>query len=93
MKPIKEVYSPHEYLFDYGGGAYFSAPYDYDPLLESFGYEILLKIDDDDYQGDSRLLFKDGKQYGLLIFGWGSCSAGDRAPAAMRFKLVNVMMR
>jgi hypothetical protein len=59
---------------------------DYDPLLESMGYEILLQIDDEDYQGDSRLLFKNGDQYGLLIFGWGSCSGCDALQACDTFK-------
>jgi len=39
------------------------------------------KSDDDDYQGDSRLLFKDGERYGYLIFGWGSCSGCDALQA------------
>ncbi|OYW67158.1 MAG: hypothetical protein B7Z40_08680, partial [Bosea sp. 12-68-7] len=33
--------------------------------------------DDKDYQGDSRILFKDGDRWGVLIFGWGSCSGCD----------------
>ena len=55
--------------------AYFTF-YSYQPLLESFG-EILLKVDDEDYSGDSRLIFKKGEMYGFLIFGWGSCSGCD----------------
>lgn len=54
--------------------------WDYNPLIESFG-EILLQVDDNDYHGDSRaLLFKDGS-YGILIFGWGSCSGCDSLQA------------
>jgi hypothetical protein len=49
---------------------------DYQPLLESFG-EILLQVDDSDYQGDSRLILKKGESYGFFIFGWGSCSGCD----------------
>lgn len=71
MKTIIEAYPD---LFEYGD---FWAPGDYSPLLESFEYEILLKVDDEDYQGDSRLIFRNGDQYGLLIFGWGSCSGCD----------------
>ena len=62
MRPITEVYSDESYFGDY------------QPLLESFEYDILLQIDDNDYQGDSRLLFKDGDRFGILTFGWGSCS-------------------
>lgn len=50
---------------------------DYDPLFKSFGYEIVLKVDDQDYSGDSRIIFKNADQFGLLIFGWGSCSGCD----------------
>lgn len=67
MKPIKEVY-PDWKEDRYQG---------YDELLESLEYEILVKVDDEDWQGDSRLLLKDGDRYGILIFGWGSCSGCD----------------
>ena len=88
MKPIKEVYPVSEYYVDHGAGAYFTAPYDYSPLLESFGYKILLQVDDDDYQGDSRLIFKDDERYGLLIFGWGSCSGCDALQACGSYEEV-----
>lgn len=74
MKPIQEVYP--EYAKDEQHG-YFYGPGDYNPLLQSFGVEILLQVDDDDYQGDTRLILRDGDRYGLLIFGWGSCSGCD----------------
>ena len=54
---------------------YFSI-WDYQPMLDSFG-EIVLQVDDNDYQGDSRVLYKDGGKYGWLQFGWGSCSGCD----------------
>lgn len=51
--------------------------YGYDALLASFEVAVVLKVDDNDYQGDSRLLLKDGDRWGILIFGWGSCSGCD----------------
>lgn len=71
MKPIREVY-PDE------GQEPFYGPCNYNPLLESLGHDILVQVDDSDYQGDSRLLFRreDGK-IGYLNFGWGSCSGCD----------------
>lgn len=54
--------------------------YDYQPILNSLG-EILLQIDDDDYSGDSRILIKKDNRYGILIFGWGSCSGCDALQA------------
>ena len=71
MKSIKEVYP--ECKEDYC----FYSPYDYRPLLESLGFDICLQVDDENWQGDSRLLFKDGERWGILIFGWGSCSGCD----------------
>lgn len=53
---------------------------DYDPMLYEFG-NVLVIVEDDDYQGDSRILYeKDGK-YGYLQFGWGSCSGCDALQA------------
>jgi hypothetical protein len=80
MIDIREVY-PDALSTDVDGEPYWWGAYDYDPLLKSFGYEILLKVDDNGYQGDSRLIFKDGDRYGLLIFGWGSCSGCDALQA------------
>ena len=81
MIPIEQAY-PN---FDSWGES------DYDPLLESFGYDILVKVDDNDYQGDSRVLFKDGPQYGILIFGWGSCSGCDALQACSTLEEVNLL--
>jgi hypothetical protein len=79
MKPINEVY-PDE-AKEEAKRAYFYGPSDYAPLLESFGFNIPLKVDDDYFQGDSRLILKDGDRYGILIFGWGSCSGCDALQA------------
>ncbi len=70
MKEIREVYPSFDGL-----------EYEYKPLLESMEYEILVKVDEDDYQGDSWVLFKDGTRYGFLNFGWGSCSGCDALQA------------
>ncbi len=70
FKPIKEIYPVSD-------SEYSSGWYDYEPLLQSFGYNILLKVDDHNYQGDSRLLFQNDSKYGILIFGRGSCSGCD----------------
>ena len=75
MKNIEEVYPEHTKEYNETGSFY--GPGEYTPMLESYGYQIVIKVDDSDYQGDSRLLYKDGTRYGLLIFGWGSCSGCD----------------
>jgi hypothetical protein len=53
--------------------------YDYNPMIQEFG-KVVIKIDDDDYQGDSRVLYHLGK-VGYLNFGWGSCSGCDALQA------------
>lgn len=63
MKPIEEVF----------GDSYHS----YDKLISSLEHEVVLQVDDNDYQGDSRVLLRDGDRYGLMVFGWGSCSGCD----------------
>jgi len=56
--------------------------YSYEDLLESYGHKILIKVDQDDYQGDSMVLFYNEKidtnqKYGFMVYGWGSCSGCD----------------
>jgi len=72
LASIEQVYP------DLQSSDHFYAPTDYGPLLESLGYEVLLRGDDTDYRGDSRILFEGaGSELGLLQFGWGSCSGCD----------------
>ena len=80
MKPLTEVYKKSEF----SSQEFYES--DYGPLLESMGWTILLKVDDKDYQGDSRVLFRDGNRYGFLIFGWGSCSGCDALQACDTFE-------
>lgn len=79
MKPIEEVYPEHKDC------EYFYGPCDYKPLLESIG-TIALQVDDSDYQGDSRVLYRDDARVGYLQFGWGSCSGCDALQACNTMK-------
>ena len=85
MKPIREVYpEAAESIFGFSVG-------DYTPLLESFGYTKLLQVDDNDWQGDSRLLYQDGNRYGVLTFGWGSCSGCDALQGCSTYEEVDTL--
>lgn len=85
MKKAEELYGP------FGEGEWFYAT-DYMPMLAEFG-DIILKIDDDYYQGDSRILYTDGGYiYGYLQFGWGSCSGCDALQACMTIPEVQALM-
>jgi hypothetical protein len=57
----------------------------YEPMVSAFGQRTIVSADDDDYQGDSYRLIADGlradERYGLLTFGWGSCSGCDALQA------------
>lgn len=91
MKPIREAFPDCE-----KERGWFNSP-NYEALVESIGVEICLQVDDHDYQGDSRMILTDGSRWGLLIFGWGSCSGCDGLQAvnnyegldSMRDELVN----
>lgn len=52
----------------------------YHQIVETFG-EILIEEKEVDYQGDSLYLIKRGHRYGVLTFGWGSCSGCDALEA------------
>lgn len=65
--------------------------YDYQPMLDEFG-NIVLQCDEDNYQGDSFIIYeKDGK-YGYLTFGWGSCSGCDALQACDTIDEVQELM-
>ena len=70
VRPIRDVYPGDD-------DGSFNRESDYDSLLASLGFVILIKVDDNGYSGDSRVLFQHGDFYGVCIFGWGSCSGCD----------------
>jgi hypothetical protein len=74
MQTIAEAYEVKDGERWWGTG-------DYEPLLKSFGYEIVYQEDEPGYQGDSFVLFRNGDQWGHLNFGWGSCSGCDSLQA------------
>lgn len=49
----------------------------YGQLVDSFEVDVEFEEHDNDYQGDSYYLLRDGGRYGVLVFGWGSCSGCD----------------
>lgn len=49
---------------------------DYQPIINYFG-EIIIQIQDSNYQGDARVLLQMEEMYGILLFGWGSCTCCD----------------
>lgn len=58
-----------------------TCPLDYQPIVDYIG-KVVIQSDTGDYQGDTRVLYEDeGKGYGFLAFGWGSCSLCDALQA------------
>ena len=88
MKTAKELYTDDDYTED-DDYHYFSG--DYQPMLNEFG-EILLQVDDNNYQGDTRVLYRDGTRYGWLNFGWGSCSGCDALQACHTIEQIQSLM-
>jgi hypothetical protein len=64
---------------------WFDAPCDYSPIIDSFG-KVLVRVDDDDYSGDTFALLSKGNRIGLLTFGWGSCSGCDALQGCESYK-------
>jgi hypothetical protein len=83
MKTAIELYP--EYIKREEEHGYFYGPYDYQPILSSFG-KIIVQVDDNGYQGCSRVLYQDGNKFGWLQFGWGSCSGCDALQACTSMK-------
>lgn len=63
----------------------------YQPMIDSFG-EVLVQVDDNDYQGDTRVVYYKDGQYGFLNFGWGSCSGCDALQACENEEEVNKLI-
>jgi hypothetical protein len=81
VKDVRELY-PDEARREAERGSFYG-PGDYEPLIESLGNVVLMK-EDDDYQGDSHVLYKGHRgTWGYLNFGWGSCSGCDALQACM----------
>lgn len=74
-----------------GERTYFDSPYDYDPIIRSFG-EVLVQVDDDDYIGDTRVLLRKDGRYGFLNFGWGSCSGCDALQASDSYEEIDELI-
>lgn len=56
-------------------------PGGYEELIGEMGYTTITAVDEDDYQGSSLLVLRDGTRYGVLTYGWGSCSGCDALQA------------
>lgn len=80
MKKAKEIYENDKFSW-----------YDYQPMLDEFG-EILIQVDEEAYQGDSFLIYKNDNKYGFLTFGWGSCSGCDALQACDTIDEVQELM-
>lgn len=65
---------------------------DYIPLIDSMG-DVLAQWDENDYQGDSVVVLSRQGQFGVLVFGWGSCSGCDALQACGTWEEVNDLRR
>jgi hypothetical protein len=75
----------------YGGRVNMGCIGEYQPMLNEFG-QIVIQVDDSDYQGDSRVLYKKDEMYGYLQFGWGSCCGCDALQACESIEEVQNLM-
>ncbi|MFA5049135.1 MAG: hypothetical protein WC516_08980 [Patescibacteria group bacterium] len=49
-------------------------------MVDAMG-KVLVQVSDNGYQGDTRVLLELDGKFGVLIFGWGSCSGCDALQA------------
>lgn len=75
MSKAMELYPP-DTEYDGGVGFPYIYCYSYQPIVDSFG-KVLVQVESQGYQGDTYAVIEKGKQFGLLVFGWGSCSGCD----------------
>lgn len=75
---------PDDSGWSYGPSIYIH----YNDMVKFFADSVIIAVDDDNYQGDSYRLLQTsvddsqlGQKYGILIFGWGSCSGCDALQA------------
>jgi hypothetical protein len=64
---------------------------DYDPMIKAFGNPVLIETDEN-YQGDTRVLYRDGERFGYLCFGWGSCSGCDALQACADYDDLQILI-
>lgn len=58
----------------------------YGPMLAAIA-PIRLQVDENNYQGDSWVLYRDAARgWGFLVFGWGSCSGCDLLQACNQWE-------
>lgn len=63
----------------------------YQPIIDSFG-KVLIQDEDQDYSGDTRVIYYENGKYGFLNFGWGSCSGCDALQACRSEEDVNKLI-
>lgn len=84
MATARELYPENHYICDAlyctGGEGHRddTSFHNYQPIIESFG-PILVQVDQNDYQGDSYVVYGNSWDAPIryLVFGWGSCSGCD----------------
>jgi len=65
--------------------------YTYHGIISSLGVDIVAAASGGDFQGDSMLIVKLSDRYGILTYGWGSCSGCDRLLACNGYEdMVNL---
>lgn len=63
---------------------------DYNPMIKAFG-NVVVQVDDEDYSGDTRVLYDNNSKIGHLVFGWGSCSGCDALQACGDYDVLQAL--
>lgn len=72
-------------------GDWFESPSNYTPIINHFG-KVIIRVDDKDYSGDTRVFYRFEGGYGYLMVGWGSCSGCDALQACKTYEEVDSLI-
>lgn len=70
---------------------YFWAPYDYTPIINSLG-KAVVTLEENGYHGDTFVVYRFDNDWGILIFGWGSCSVCDALQGCSSYKEIDKLI-
>jgi hypothetical protein len=92
MKTAREIYPLRDDESEEDYYNYFCVS-NYQPMVEEFGPIAIQVDDDDDYHGDTYVLYQyDSGKFAYLNFGWGSCSGCDSLQACRNIDEVQQLM-
>jgi hypothetical protein len=80
MSDVRTLFPRCEHRDEDGDLMWFETP-SHDELIAALGWEVAASVTERDYQGKIFVLLRDGRRFGFLAVGFGSCSVCDALQA------------